>query len=428
MATRRSKRSSNWNSCVSILFFSVFFSIGTGLTWFLAVAPMMKSREAANWREVGCVIQHISVKAHHGDGTTYSPEVSFSYSIDGQPYTSKQFWFGNGSYGDRRAIERAISPYQAGGEYPCYVNPRNFSEAVLTRQVAAHAWLGWLFGGIFGLVGLGGMIAGLRSLMKNKKAVRQPSQFSQERKAVPSVQPLKHHHDPSGGMTSESIPEYDFDSSVCPIEEDRPDEPLILAPKASRVGSAIGAWIFSIIWNAIAWTIGYFVFQDHQWFAMIFIGVFMIVGIAAIMGSIYCTLQIFNPRTSVVCSQRNLYAGSEFEISWLHQRNTSSISELLIELVGEESATYRQGTTTRTDKKAFFKQTIVQTNEPTEISNGFRLVSLPVDTMHSFQGARNAIVWRISVQGKIRFWPDIHDEFSITIYPPPATGATNAEN
>ena len=110
-------------------------------------------------------------------------------------------------------------------------------------------------------------------------------------------------------------------------------------------------------------------------------------GAAAILFSIYSTLQLWNPRTIVVCSQRNLYAGSEFEISWLHQGSSSSIAELAIELEGEESATYRQGTTTRTDKSVFFKQIVVKTSEPTEISKGFRLVSLPADTMHSFQGS-----------------------------------------
>ncbi len=428
MATRRSKTSKILNSCGTISFFSIFFSIGSGLTWFLAIAPTLKSREAANWREVACVVQRIGVKIHHGDGVTYSPEVTFSYSFDGRPHTGIQFWFGSGSYGDRRAIEKAIAPFRAGGEYPCYVNPRNPTEAVLTRQVAAHTWLGWLFGGIFALVGLGGMVAGIRSYRRSKSAASKASQVSRDLNPSLKSKSLDPTDNRDGGMESDGLPAYDFDPNVCPLEEDCPDEPMILAPKVSRAGIAIGCWIFAFVWNAIAWTIGYFAFQDFHWFTAFFIGLFLLVGIAAILFSIYSTLQVFNPRTNVVCSQRNLYAGSEFELSWLHQGNSSSISELLIELEGAETATYRQGTTTRTDKSVFFKHIVVKTTESTEISNGFRLVQLPVDTMHSFQGTRNTIVWHVRIRGIIRFWADIHDEFSITIYPPRVEGGTNAEN
>jgi hypothetical protein len=428
MATSKSNSSKNWNSCGSIFFFSIFFAIGMGLTWFMAVAPMLKSREAANWREVVCVVQHIGIEVHHGDDATYSPEVSFSYTFNGQPYTGNQFWFGSGSHGDRRAIEKAIAPFQAGGEYPCFVNPLDPQEAVLTRQVASHTWLGWLFGGIFGLVGLGGMLAGLRSYFRARAVASKRSGATRDLRSDLTLKTLNSRGERGRDVSSDGLPEYAFDSSVCPIEEDRPDEPMILAPQASRFGIAIGSWFFALVWNAITWTIGYFAFQELHWFALVFVGLFLLVGFATILFSIYSTLQVWNPRTTVVCSQRNLYAGSEFEISWLHQGKSSSITELSIELEGEESATYRQGTTTRTDKSVFFKQTIVKTNEPSEISNGFRLVSLPADTMHSLQGTRNKIAWQVRVRGKIRFWPDIHDTFSITVYPPPIGGGSNAEN
>ncbi len=426
MATQKSIASKNWNSCGAIFFFSIFFLLGAGLTWFLAIDPTLKVGEAAKWTEVACVVQQIGIDVHRGDGDTYAPEVTFAYTFDGQNYTSNQFWFGSGSYGNRTAIEKAIAPFQAGGEYPCYVNPRDPNEAVLTRQVAAHTWLGWLFGGIFAAVGLVGMIAGLRGSFGTKAAAKKHLRESGDLAASHGLKSLQGGSD--AGISSDGQPQYDFDSSVCPVEEEGPDEPMILAAKGSRIGTAMGSWIFASIWNAIAWTIGYFAFQDLNWFALIFISLFLLIGIAAILFSIYSTLQLWNPRTTVVCSQRNLYAGSEFEISWLHQGKSSSIAELSIELEGEESATYRQGTTTRTDKSMFFKQIIVKTSEPNEISNGFRLVRLPEDTMHSFQGVRNSITWHVKVLGKIRFWPDIHDVFLVTVYPPPMEGASNAKN
>jgi len=426
MAIQKSRGSKNWNSCGAVFFFSIFFLLGVGLTWFLAIAPMLKVGESAKWREVVCVVQQIGVDVHQGDGDTYAPEVTFAYTFDGQAYTSNQFWFGSGSNGDRKAVEKAIAPFQAGGEYPCYVNPTNPKEAVLTRQVAAHTWLGWLFGGIFAAVGFFGLIAGVRGYFGTKAAA---SKRFQTRGSLAQSHALKSSNRSNDeGSSADGLPHYDIDPSVCPVEQEGPDEPLILAPKGSRVGTAIGSWFFALIWNAISWTIGYFAFRDFNWFALVFISIFLLVGVATILFSIYSTLQLWNPRTTVVCSQRNLYAGSEFEISWLHQRKSSSIVELSIELEGEESATYRQGTTTRTDKSVFFKQTVVKTSEPTEVCDGFRLVCLPEDTMHSFQGLRNTVTWYVRVHGKIRFWPDMLDVLSITVYPPPVEGESNARN
>lgn len=225
---------------------------------------------------------------------------------------------------------------------------------------------------------------------------------------------------------TDSQPEYDFDSRTCPVEDEGPDEPLPLSAKGSRVGTAIGSWFFAIIWNGITWVVGYFVLKEFNLFPALFLAVFFLIGIAVLLFAIYSTLQIWNPRTIVVCSQRNLYPGSEFEISWLHQGNAASISELSIHLEGSESATYRQGTTTRTDKSIFLKQTIVQTKERTEIDSGFSLARLPEETMHSFESGRNSISWQIQVHGKIRFWPDINDTFAITIYPPKGEGVNDA--
>ncbi len=388
---------------------------------------MLKVREASTWNEVGCVVRQIAVKVHAGDGDTYSPEVAFDYTVAGQRYTGDQFWFGSGSYGDRKAIEDAIAPFQVGGEYPCYVNPKDPRVAVLTRQVAAHAWLGWLFGGIFGTVGAVAMLACLRGYFGTKqKAASQRSTTSWNRSESLTSTFAKGGVDPDD--STENRPHYDFDSSVCPIEGEGPDEPMVLATKGSRIGTAIGSWFFALIWNGISWTVGYFVLKDFHWFAAIFFSIFALFGVAIFLFAIYSTLQIWNPQTTVVCSQRHLYPGSEFEISWLHQGNSSSIVELSIELEGQESATYRQGTTTRTDKNVFFKQTIVKTNEPNEIAAGFRVYHLPEDTMHTFESSKNSITWQIQVHGKIGFWPDILDAYSITIYPPMIEGANHAES
>ena len=423
MTGRNSKGNQGCASVVTYLFFSIFLVVGLGVLWALAISPFLQLRSAkSRWIEVPCVVHKIEVKIHSGDSNTYSPDVLFEYVVDGKRYTSSQFWFGTGSYGNRKAIADVIAPFQPGGEYPCYVNPTRPSEAVLVRRLAAHAWLGWLFGGIFSAVGAIAMIA---TYLSNTKA---------KRKTITWKDPIAtvERHDATQRSASkqslmgeplEGQPIYTCDLKVCPREDEGPDEPMILAAKESRVGNAVGGWVFALIWNGISWTIAYFIVKDFHWFAAIFMSVFLLIGLAIIVFAFYSTLQIWNPRTTVVCSQRNLYPGSEFEISWLHSTTSSSIAELSIELEGQESATYRQGTTNRTDKSIFHKQMILKTVEPSEISQGFRLVQVPLDTMHTFEAARNSVVWQIRVHGKIRFWPDIRDTYAVTIYAPPIEGA-----
>ena len=53
-----------------------------------------------------------------------------------------------------------------------------------------------------------------------------------------------------------------------------------------------------------------------------------------------------------------------------------------------------------------------------EIAQGFAVWQLPLQVMHTFQADRNRILWRLRVHGSIAFWPDIEDEYEITIYPP----------
>lgn len=210
----------------------------------------------------------------------------------------------------------------------------------------------------------------------------------------------------------------EFRCDAVPLEPEGPDEPTVLSSSHSRIGMAIGCWFFAIIWNSITWAITYFSVRDGNWFVIAFASIFILVGIAVLLGAIYATLQIFNPKPTLVCSQSRLYPGAEFEVSWTHRGNTGRIQELLITLEGIEEATFKQGTSNRTERSLFHQQTMLQTTDRSEINEGFRVLELPHDTMHSFKSSRNAVLWVLKVQGKIAWWPDMTEQFPISIFPP----------
>ncbi len=209
---------------------------------------------------------------------------------------------------------------------------------------------------------------------------------------------------------------------TCPIESGEPDEPLVIQAAESRVAVAVGLWIAGICWTGIVVLIGLAIVQNKNWFPMVILSVFFLVGIALMVFAFYSTLQIFNPRPILACSQRDLYPGSEFELSWMFRGDAKKIKHLEIVLEGIEKVSYRQGTSTRTEEKPFFRQKIVDIPTPEAIAQGFELVSIPLATMHSFKSSNNAFTWQIRVLGKIAFWPDIRDRFEIVLLAPKPDG------
>ncbi len=222
-----------------------------------------------------------------------------------------------------------------------------------------------------------------------------------------------------GSSTSEQNFKRAMANGTCPTESGEPDQPLIIEAAESRVAVAIGLWIGGICWTGITVLVSAGILQNNNhWLPFLFAMAFTLFGVALLVFAFYSTLQIFNPRPILASSQRDLYPGSEFELSWMFRGDVKKIQHLEIVLEGIEKVSYRQGTSTRPEEKPFFRQTIVDSKTPEQIAKGFELVALPLETMHSFQSTNNSFTWQIRVLGKIAMWPDIRDRFEIVILAP----------
>lgn len=207
-------------------------------------------------------------------------------------------------------------------------------------------------------------------------------------------------------------------NSTCPIESGEPDEPLVIQAATSRVAVAIGLWIAGLAWTGFFSLIFFGVGQIKEWFLIAIFSTLFLIGIALLLFAFYSTLQIFNPSPILACSQRDIYPGSEFELSWMFRGNAKKIKHLEIVLEGIEKVSYRQGTSTRTEEKPFYRQSVINSENPETVAQGFELVSIPISTMHSFKSSNNSFNWQIRVIGKIAFWPDIRDRFEIVMLAP----------
>jgi len=49
--------------------------------------------------------------------------------------------------------------------------------------------------------------------------------------------------------------------------------------------------------------------------------------------------------------------------------------------------------------------------------SGNGTVTIPADSMHSFTSTHNKIIWTIRAEGEIPRWPDLSEEFALTVLP-----------
>jgi hypothetical protein len=194
----------------------------------------------------------------------------------------------------------------------------------------------------------------------------------------------------------------------------------------NRMG-CLFTFIFGAIWNSVV--IGILVsmlsdFDNMEWFALLFLIPFLLVGIGVAIAFIYCLLALFNPRPEITLSTGYLPLGSSAHMDWSFQGNPSRISTLTISICGVEKATYRRGTTTTTDESIFEKQVLVETENPREIMAGRVSFTIPEFTAPSFAASNNKIVWMVRVHGDIKRWPDVNEEFEFDVAPLPPVGET----
>lgn len=198
--------------------------------------------------------------------------------------------------------------------------------------------------------------------------------------------------------------------------------PVVLKAKSSRLGKLIFMIIFAAFWNGIVSVFVVQVVKSFQqgrpeWGLTAFISIFVLVGLGAIIGVIYQFLALFNPKTKLTLSSVTIPLGAAAHLSWEILGPVNRISKLIITLTAREECRYRRGTKTYTDKNTFFTFEIASTTDPTQMSFGEIGFAVPADTMHSFEADNNKIIWSLNVKGDIKRWPDINDQFDITIIP-----------
>jgi len=378
------------------LFFSVFLLIGLGTFIPFFVLPVLKVFDAKNWKETPCVVLASEVKSHSGsDGSTYSVEIKFDYEFGGKRYTSDRYSFMSGSSSGYQGKREVVDRYPPGKGAVCYVNPGDPAEAVIER--------GFVLDMLFGLIPLVFVFVGGIGLVF---AIRHG------RRRIGPAETADWHRDVFG----EDSPPVAVDSG-----------PVVLKSSSSPLKHLIGLLVFGAIWNGI---VSVFVWQaikgwrdgKPEYFQTLFMIPFVLIGMAVFVGAGYYFLKLFNPRIKLVVSSGAIPLGGTAEVAWVLFGRTNRLQRLRIFLEGHESARYQRGTSTYTDTETFAEIDLVDLADQREMAAGKAVLTVPDDTMHTFKSANNKILWHLKVAGEIPMWPDVSEEFEVTVLPSDAVG------
>jgi hypothetical protein len=387
-----SQRVKGQNAIGCIIPFALIFGIvGAGLLWFLFLVPVKKVIEAQNWPSISCRI--ISSQIHtsrSSDGTTYRPDISYTYTLNGQTYTSDSYSFGGKVSSTYNWAKNRVSQFPVGSNHICYVDPQDPQQAVLDRGYTGEIFFG-LMGLPFLLVPVIIIIAAIRSRGssgKIKSSAWQPA-------VVPVISAS-----PSGGLVLQNY-------------------------GGTRASKAAVFFFIAAFWNGIVLAFMVPTFKSSSGLAMIIPGLFMIpfvlIGIGLIVAFLAQVGALFNPAIIVALSRDGVRVGESLPFNWEIKGAVSRLNNVKITLEGREEATFRRGTDTVTDKSTFFHAVLVEESRPIN-ARGEAMITIPSGTMHSFEASNNKILWILTFEAPISRWPDVREEWKINVMPQETTG------
>ena len=375
--------------CFFVVFFGMFLLVGSLFLYMLTIVPMMGLLASDDWVETPCQIVVSDIKQRRGeDGPVLVWDLQYEYTVGGKTYRGDRYNFMSGmSVNGGRGQRQRAKAYPQGSQRVCFVDPDDPTSSVLNREFSSEMWWG-LFPIPFVAVGAGGLLFWFfvfRTKTSDPESPQQPAMLGWP-------QYLQH-------RVANSVPEA-TDSG-----------PILLEPESSLVARLCFLVVFAVFWNGI---VSVFVYQAYrlwaagnpQWFLMVFLIPFVLIGAGFLLAIPYTVLSMLNPKPILQLSRSEIPLGESAVLNWHFQGRTSSIRRLVIRLECEERATYQRGTDTHTDTSTLFRQTLYD-RFGLEIATGRVEIDIPFDAMHSFDAPDNKIVWAIKVEGEIPLRPDV---------------------
>jgi hypothetical protein len=372
-------------------FFGVFFLFGLGVLLPFFVWPALQVMEARSWRAVPCRILSSDVATHRSDdGVTYSVEALYRYEVDGREHRSNRYQFMGGSSGSYDSKAAAVAGIPEGAEVTCWVNPEDPFDAVIERGFTSD----YFFGAIpllFVMVGLGGMVFTLYGARAAKRSAAG-----------------------TGWREVESAREV--------------AGPVVLEPRSGPLGKLGCSVLVALAWNGFVSLFVWQLVEDFRadrldWFPVLVLTPFVLVGLLFLAGVPYSVLALLNPRPRLRLSRRSLAVGETAQLDWSFVGWSSRLRGLRVWLEGSRTTTetevHERGASVRSSTEAFDTIEILHRGPDEPLESGSVGFTVPATKPPTSEGADESISWKLKLQGAIAYWPDVIEEYEIRVLPAP---------
>ncbi len=402
--------------------------------------PLIKTLQVQRWEErTSLIIKSEVVTIHDDDGTVYSPEIEFEYEFQGRKYRSSTWSTGFTSSSSHSRAHSVVNRYPVGSEPPCFVNTDDPKQAVLDRSFQKSNLFA-LFLLIFLVVGGGILWAAVRGIISQRRQKRDaakmlmepPTSFASSSTSKfsntkdTSNMGAEHEFDGDEGENEDDADDCSMNDENAEDDVDAPwyglDGPQKLEPITKRLTAFLGVLFVALFWNGISWTIFLNGLFNREWFTVAFLLIFIGIGAIMFYAAFYNFLRLFNPTVSVALSNGAVCPGESVDLAWELVGRVSRIRELRVSIIGEEVVTYIRGTNTATDRKIFQRIPVASVSTDEEKRFGSASITIPPNTIHSFDAPNNRIEWSVEVHGKIAWWPDIRETMRFAIRPSTISG------
>lgn len=91
----------------------------------------------------------------HRTTYTYTPSISYQYSVDGKTFTSRQVQFSSSQYNSEGSAERIVNQFPADSDVTVYYSPDDHARSVLIPGVVGNSFIGLGVGVLFAAIGVG---------------------------------------------------------------------------------------------------------------------------------------------------------------------------------------------------------------------------------------------------------------------------------
>jgi len=411
--------SSKLGSVGEAFLFALFLFFGcVVLAVLLLTLAIPEWRANHQFREHVCVVLDKRLAERHGDdGPLYRPEMQIRYTVDGETYVRWAYDIHNTYSSGREAAQQTLNQFHVDKdntrEYPCWYDPDDPGTVVLVR---GFSWWFWLVVIVpVSLIAIGGV--GLIYSMRHWGQ-------SAERRAAMAQRPLERELFGTSGDTSSEFP---YVPDVAQVTDSPGTRLRYRLPILGSPGWALlGLLLACVFWNGIVSVFVGIAVTGHiggnpDWFLTLFITPFVAIGLGLaffFVRQLLVTTGI-GP-TLVEISDHPLRPGAACQVLVM-QSGRLTVNAMTISLVCEEEATYRQGTNTRTETRAVYRDELFR-REGFEVHRGMPFeaecdIWVPERAMHSFKADHNEIRWKIVVEGDVAGWPDYQRSFALIVQP-----------